>query len=88
MISTPIHLAKAITEGKHRIYYRGCELIKGPLNMVIYQRLFWHVKPATVIELGAYSGAVAIWIADELCLMDLHCQVYSVDIDLSLIVTG
>ncbi len=56
--------------------------------MVIYQRLFWHVKPATVIELGAYSGAFAIWIADELCLMDLHCQVYSVDIDLSLIVTG
>ncbi len=81
---------KAITLGKHRIYYRGCELIKGPLNnvMVIYQRLFWHVKPATVIELGAYNGASAIWIADELRLMDLQCQVYSVDIDLSLIVTG
>ena len=81
----PKAATKAITVGKHRTYYRGCELIKGPLDMVIYQQLFWHVKPATIIELGAYSGTSALWIADELRLMDIESPVYSVDIDLSLI---
>jgi len=53
--------------------------------MVIYTQLFWYVKPATVIEIGAYSGGTAVWMADMLKLMNVECSVYSMDIDLSLI---
>ena len=43
------------------------------------------VKPATVIELGAYTGGMAIWMADTLKLLDVPCHIYSMDIDLSLL---
>ena len=28
--------------------------------MIIYMQLFWHIKPATIIEIGAYSITIVI----------------------------
>ena len=76
---------RASFDGKYFTFYRGFDLMKGCHDMVIYTQLFWYVKPATVIEIGAYSGGRAVWMADMLKLMNLECSVYSMDIDLSLI---
>ena len=74
-----------LSEGKHFISYRGLPMAKDPLDFVLYQTLLYEVAPKTVIELGAYTGASALWIADSLDIFGIESRVYSVDIDLSLV---
>ena len=38
-----------------------------------------------MIELGAYIGSSALWMADILKLSEVECYLYSLDIDLSLL---
>ena len=47
--------------------------------------MFWHVRPRTVIELGSFTGASALWMTDALEGADIECNVFSVDIDHSLL---
>lgn len=60
-------------------------MAKDPFDMVLYPILLHEVAPATVIELGAYTGASALWMADTLATMEIKSRVISVDIDLSLV---
>ena len=46
---------------------------------------FSHLKPHTVIELGTYGGGSAIWMADQLKLLDVPAHIYSMDIDPNLL---
>jgi cephalosporin hydroxylase len=75
----------AISEGKHYASYRGIPLAKDPFDLQLYEMLFYEVRPRTVIELGAYTGASAWWMADILQCFGIQSQVISVDIDLSLL---
>lgn len=74
-----------ISEGKHYASYRGIPMAKDPFDIVLYEMLFYELQPRTVIELGAYSGASAYWMADTLRNFRIESQVISVDIDLSLV---
>ena len=76
---------QAIINGKYFSFYRGIDMLKGPEDMSILYQMFWHVRPRTVIELGAFTGASALWMADSLNGADIECNVFSVDIDLSLL---
>ena len=75
----------AASKGRWLPLYRGCDVLKSPEDLVIRHQLFWYLKPATVIELGAYTGGMAIWMADTLKLLDVPCHIYSMDIDLSIL---
>lgn len=75
----------AIAHGKHFASYRGLPMAKDPLDRVLYETLFFELQPRTVIELGAYTGASALWMADILKTFALDCRVISVDHDLELI---
>lgn len=75
----------AISEGKHFVSYRGIGMAKDPFDMVLYPILFHELAPRTVIELGAYTGASAMWMADTLATAGIEGRVISVDIDLSLV---
>ena len=44
--------------------WRGIPMIKDCFDLIIVQQLLWEVKPQTVIEIGAYKGASALWAAD------------------------
>ena len=72
-------------DGRYFIFHRGIDLLKGCHDIVIYMQLLGHVKPATIIEIGAASGGTTIWMADMLKLMDIECNIYSMDIDLTLL---
>lgn len=74
-----------ISEAKHYASYRGIPMAKDPFDIVLYEMLFYELQPRTVIELGAYSGASAYWMADTLRNFKIDAQVFSVDIDLSLV---
>jgi cephalosporin hydroxylase len=81
----PAEAARSMTAAKYFSVYRGMDLLKGPLDKDVLSQLFWHVRPRTVIELGAFTGASAIWITDNLSLANIESNVFSVDIDLSLL---
>lgn len=74
-----------ISEGKHYISYRGLSMAKNPLDLVLYEMLFYELQPRTIVELGAYTGASALWMADTLETFNINAQVVAVDIDLSLV---
>ena len=74
-----------ISEGKHFMSYRGLPMAKDPFDVVLYETLFYELQPATIIELGAYTGASAMWMADRLRTFGVKSRVISVDIDLSLV---
>ena len=65
--------------------WKGILLNKGVTEIALYPMLLYELQPKTVIEIGALSGGSAIWLADHLELFGIEGQVYSVDIDLSLL---
>ena len=81
----PPEVVKAVTFGRYIMVYRGLPILKDPNDLLVYHQLFWHLKPPTVVEIGSNSGASALWMADTLKLLDVECQIYSMDIDLSLL---
>lgn len=74
-----------MSAGKHYISYRGIPMAKDPLDLILYEMLLFEVQPKTVIELGAYTGASALWMADTLATFGMAARIFSVDIDLSLV---
>lgn len=81
----PKEAIRSISEGKHYISYQGVPMAKDPFDIVLYEMLFYEVQPRTIIELGAYTGASAMWMADSLQTIACDAHVFSADIDLSLI---
>ena len=81
----PKEAVKAHASGKYITTHRGCDVMKGPEDLTIYSQLLWYEKPATIFDIGAYSGGTALWMADMMTLMGVECDIYSMDIDLSLI---
>ena len=53
--------------------------------MVIYQQLLWDLKPKTIFEIGANTGACALWMVDTMKAYNLPVHVHSVDKNLSLV---
>ena len=81
----PKEAVKAHASGKYITTHRDCDVMKCPEDLIIYTQLFWYLKPATIFEIGAYSGGMALWMADMMTLMGAECDIYSMDIDLSLL---
>ena len=81
----PREALKAQHRGKYLAVHRGLQLLKTPEDLFIYQQMFWHIKPRTVIELGTFVGGSAIWMGDMLKTLEVDCHYYSVDYDHSLL---
>lgn len=60
--------------------WRGLPLFKSVFDFALYPLLIWDLRPATIIELGAGTGASALWFADLLRLYEIAGHVYSFDI--------
>ena len=71
--------------GKYFITHRGCSILKTTEDMVITEQLLWYLRPATIIEIGTYTGGSAIWMADMLRMMEINSHIYSMDIDPTLL---
>ncbi len=76
---------KTQCRGRYFTMHRDCFIIKSAEDLLIYQQFLQIVKPKTIIEFGAYTGASALWFSDMARLYGIDCSVYSYDIDLSLI---
>ena len=65
--------------------WKGILLNKGVTEIGIYPMILHEIKPKTIIEIGAFNGGSAVWLADNLEMFGVDGSVYSIDIDLSLL---
>ena len=80
-----IESIKAHARGRYFIRHRGCMVMKTADDQAIMKELFSILQPATVIELGTYTGGTALWMADTLQLEGVSCSIYSMDINIGLV---
>lgn len=71
---------EGISKGHHNMTYRGVPCVKCPLDYVLYQMIIEEVKPDLIIEIGAYKGGSAWYMADLLELIGKG-EVHSIDVD-------
>lgn len=60
-------------------------LWKGIMEIALYPMLLYELQPKVIIEIGAFNGGSALWLADHLEMFGIEGSVYSVDMDLSLL---
>ena len=80
-VSSPESTSLRESYGKYITKYRGTFLMKNAYDLTIYCQLFNHVQPRTVIEIGSYTGASAMWFSDTAKSLGYDCMIYSVDIE-------
>jgi len=60
--------------------YRGRKCLKSPIDIAIYMKAIWDIKPATIIEIGTKEGGSALFMADIMESFDLKPNIVSLDI--------
>jgi cephalosporin hydroxylase len=79
-------LILAIQDSKWKgLGWKDIANVKDPFSLSLYPLLIWELKPATIIELGAYKGGSALWMADLLDSMGIDGHIYSYEINTDLI---
>jgi len=82
-----VHFWKTVRDSKwrrprdERIHWKGVLNMKDPFSLASYPLLIHELKPATIIELGAYIGGSALWLADMLEIHGIDGRIYSFDIE-------
>lgn len=64
------------------INWKGVLNMKDPFSLASYPLLIQELRPATIIELGAYSGGSAFWLADMFEIHGIDGRIYSFDINM------
>jgi len=63
--------------------YKGIRCLKSPVDIAIYMRLIWDLKPQTLIEIGSHSGGSALLLADVMGNMcSAATEVISIDLEI------
>jgi cephalosporin hydroxylase len=69
----------AFFEGYHKgtmaYTYRDIPCLKDPIDLALYMKLIWELKPGSIIEIGSFQGGSAIFYADL-------CQTYGLSTDI------
>jgi len=77
----PLRALQSLQAGSLKYSYRGIPMLKNPFEVALYQILLWQAKPRTIIEIGSYLGASALWMADLMRNFGLAGRVLSIDIN-------
>ncbi|MFZ4507904.1 MAG: CmcI family methyltransferase [Fimbriimonas sp.] len=78
--SLPSATILQIEQAAHRTTYRGHAMIKNPFDLALMPMLLRNLRPQTIIEIGSFNGASALWMADTLRLEGTSFHIHSVDI--------
>ncbi|MGY9047553.1 MAG: CmcI family methyltransferase [Rhodobacterales bacterium] len=63
--------------------YKGVRCLKSPVDISIYMRLIWDLKPRSLFEIGSHSGGSALLFADILGNMGCpDTPVISIDLEI------
>lgn len=77
-------LSLAVTSA-YLVHWKGLLCNKSPMEMTLYPMLLNELKPKTIIEIGAFHGGSALWLADMMTSFAIDGSIISIDIDLSMI---
>jgi cephalosporin hydroxylase len=77
-ISPKTHLG--LVNGSIKYTYRGVRMVKHPVDIALYMKLLWELKPRTVIEIGSKDGGTAAWFGDMFKLWGMIGLVLSIDL--------
>ena len=61
--------------------YRGTRCLKSPIDIALYMKLLWDLKPNLVLEIGSHSGGSALLLADLVTSFGLNTSVVSIDLE-------
>jgi cephalosporin hydroxylase len=81
-VTQVVQRAKRRRHGKAGVTWRGIPLLKDPWEMVLYPMLLWELRPAAIIELGAFMGGSALWLADLASIFGLQPRILSIERDI------
>jgi cephalosporin hydroxylase len=76
----PPVLLHSLVEGAISYRYRDIPMQKHPIEIALYMRLLWEIRPATIIEIGALEGGAAVWMGDLLDTFGIDGRVISIDL--------
>ncbi|PCJ07320.1 MAG: hypothetical protein COB16_11580 [Rhodobacteraceae bacterium] len=62
--------------------YRGIRCLKSPIDIALYMKLLWDLKPGLVLEIGSHSGGSALLLADLVAGFGLDTPVVSIDLEI------
>lgn len=68
--------------GVMKYSYKGIRCLKSPVDIAIYLRLLWDLKPRLILEIGTHSGGRALLFADLCDMLGLDAQVISIDLQI------
>lgn len=74
-----------LIKASYKQHWKDLHIQKSAMEMVIYPMLIYELRAKKIIEIGACKGGSAVWLADQLQLFEIECQLYSVDRDISLL---
>lgn len=76
----PMRMQFTMVNGTLRYTYRGIQMQMNPLDMALYLKLMWELKPKTIIEVGTKSGGSAVWFGDMMKLWGWATKVVAIDL--------
>ena len=76
----PMRMQFSLVNGTLRYTYRGIPAGVNPIDMALYLKLLWDLKPLSIIEFGTKYGGTAVWFGDMMQLWQSPAQVVSIDI--------
>lgn len=79
----PAPVWATLIEGSYKQHWKDIHIQKSAMEMVLYPMLLHELQPKTIIEIGAFNGGSAVWLADNLDMFGIEGSIYSMDIDLS-----
>jgi cephalosporin hydroxylase len=70
----------AFQDGVLSYRYRGVSCLKCPVDIAIYMRLIWDLRPRTIYEIGSMAGGSALLLRDLARSFELDCDIVSIDL--------
>ena len=82
---TPVEAVKSHAPGKYFLRHRGCMLMKSPEDQAVLRELMVSLRPATIFEIGTFTGGSSLWMADTLKLEGISSNIFCMDIDIGMV---
>ena len=76
----PPQFLRALQQGVLAYTYKGISCMKCPIDLAIYTKLIWDLRPRSVVEIGTYKGGSALWLADTVCAAAIDSTILSIDL--------
>ena len=68
------------TMHRHNSLYRGRHLLKTPMDLQVLRDIIAETRPAIIIEIGAFDGGSALWMADQIDIEGFDGRLIGIDI--------